>query len=115
MSDPEIIQPITAAETALAIVVNVVAGRLIAERFGLPPWLGGTVASVGMVLGATEPRSGPLWNLGRVLSYPGTAAVVLLRSDTVRQYTDNVIGGAAPTTIDAESESSEPRWTPGKG
>jgi hypothetical protein len=69
----------TGTEKALAVAVNVLVWRGLADAAGRPGWWGAMLAAVGMAV-AADPTAPPLLaKIGGVVSAPGALTVTVLR------------------------------------
>lgn len=66
-------------EKALAVAINVLVWRGLADAAGRPGWWGAMLAAVGMAV-AADPTAPPLLaKLGGIVSAPGALTVTVLR------------------------------------
>jgi hypothetical protein len=75
----------TGTEKALAVAVNVLVWRGLADAAGRPGWWGAMLAAVGMAI-AADPTTPPLLaKIGGIVSAPGALTVTVLRDQGITE------------------------------
>jgi len=108
----------TGTEKALAVAVNVLVWRGLADAAGRPGWWGAMLAAVGMAV-AADPTAPPLLaKIGGVVSAPGALTVTVLRDRGLTEAANgngsepasagnNFGGGPPPPSAKPEVEVSK--------
>ena len=84
----------TGTEKALAIAVNVLVWRGVADAAGRPGWWGALLAAVGMAVAADPTAPPTLAKIGGIVSAPGALTVTVLRDKGLTQQASDEPGPA---------------------